>query len=176
MSINYNLSKTFSLFLDNLKYNVMISIIISSIILFLICLFNKKMGKYLIIIINCVVLFLICKYYSKDIIKFEFENPFNNIYFYMFNSIVFITLISIKSILNKLTIYDYIFNSIFLIFISFALFMTHYLSNITYLIIFNIYPSIKFGNALMIAYYIVFLTNICYHAIIKSISKRSEML
>ena len=94
----------------------------------------------------------------------------------MFNSIVFITLISIKSILNKLTIYDYIFNSIFLIFISFALFMTHYLSNITYLIIFNIYPSIKFGNALMIAYYIVFLTNICYHAIIKSISKRSEML
>ena len=113
MSINYSLNKAFSLLLDTLKYNAMISIIISSIALFIICIVNNKVGKYLILIINVVILFLIGKYYIADIIKFDFIDPLNNIYFYLFNSIVFILLISIQALLNKLDKYDYIFNSIF---------------------------------------------------------------
>lgn len=176
MSINYSLSKAFSLLLDTLKYNAMISIIISSIALFIICIVNNKVGKYLILIINVVILFLIGKYYIADIIKFDFIDPLNNIYFYLFNSIVFILLISIQALLNKLYKYDYIFNSIFLIFIGFSLFMTQYLNNLVYIVIFNIYPMIKFGNMLIIIYYAVFLTKIGYHVIIKKTSKGSGRL
>lgn len=176
MSINLNLDKTFSILLDNLHYNVMVSIIISSIILLIICLFNEKIGKYILIGVNVILLFLIGKYYIGDIIKFEFSNPLNNIYFYLFNSIIFILLFSIQSILNKLDKYDYVFNSIFLIFIGFSLFMTHYLNNITEIVIYNIYPMIKFGNILILIYYIVFLTKIGYHVIINKTSKRSGRL
>lgn len=174
MSINYGLSKTFSLLLDSLRYNVMISIIISAIILFVICLLNKKVSKYIILSINAILLVLILKYYIVDILKFDFINPINNIYFYFLNSIIFIIIISLKSIFNKLNKYDYVFNSIFLIFIGFSLFMTHYLHNISYIVIFNIYPMIKLGNILMIIYYLVLLTKTIYHVIIKTTSKRSE--
>ena len=174
MSINYGLSKTFSLLLDSLHYNVMISIIISSIILLVICLMNKKVSKYLVLSINVILLVLIMKYYILEILKFDFIDPINNIDFYFLNSIIFIVIISLKSIFNKLNKYDYIFNSIFLIFIGFSLFMTHYLNNLTYIVIFNIYPMIKLGNILMIIYYIVLLTKVFYHVIIKTTSKRSE--
>lgn len=176
MSINYGLGKTFSLLLDSLHYNAMISIIISSIVLFIICIFNEKVGKYLVIIINIIVLFLIGKYYIGDIIKFDFIDPLNNIYFYFLNSIIFILLFSVQALSNKLDKDDYAFNSIFLIFIAFSLFMTHYLNNRAYIVIFNIYPMIKFGNMLILIYYIAFLTKLGYHVIIKKTSKRSERL
>ena len=174
MSINYGLKKTFSLLLDSLHYNVMISIIISSIILLIICLLNKRISKYIILSINVILLILILKYYIVDILKFDFINPINNIDFYFFNSIIFIIIISLKSIFNRLNKCDYIFNSIFLIFIGFSLFMTHYLHNLSYIIIFNIYPMIKLGNILMIIYYLVLLTKVFYSVIIKTTSKRSE--
>ena len=174
MSINLDLGKTFSLLFDSLRYNVMVSIIISSIILFILCLYNKKISKYAILIINAILIILISVYYIKDIISFEFNNPLNNIYFYFFNSIIFIIIFSIRTIYNKLNVYDYIFNSLFLIFILFSLFMTHYLKDIRDLVIYNIYPMIKFGNILMLVYYLILLTKLVYHVIIKTTSKRSE--
>ncbi len=176
MSINLNLSRTFSLLLDSLKYNVMISIIVSSIALFIICILNEKVSKYIIITINVLLLFLIGKYYIKDIFSFEFSNPLNNMYFYFFNSVIFMIIFSIEAILNKLDKYDYIFNSLFLIFISFSIFMTHYLVNIPDIVIYNIYPMIKFGNILILVYYLTILTKIGYHVIIKKTSKRSGKL
>ena len=176
MSINLNLSRTFSLLLDSLKYNVMISIIVSSIALFIICILNEKVSKYIIITINVLLLFLIGKYYIKDIFSFEFSNPLNNMYFYFFNSVIFMIIFSIEAILNKLDKYDYIFNSLFLIFISFSIFMTHYLVNILDIVIYNIYPMIKCGNILILVYYLTILTKIGYHVIIKKTSKRSGKL
>ncbi len=176
MSINLNLSRTFSLLLDSLKYNVMISIIVSSIALFIICILNEKVSKYIIITINVLLLFLIGKYYIKDIFSFEFSNPLNNMYFYFFNSVIFMIIFSIEAILNKLDKYDYIFNSLFLIFISFSIFMTHYLVNIPDIVIYNIYPMIKFGNILILVYYLTILTKIGYHVIINKTSKRSGRL
>ena len=176
MSINLNLSRTFSLLLESLKYNVMISIIVSSIALFIICILNEKVSKYIIITINVLLLFLIGKYYIKDIFSFEFSNPLNNMYFYFFNSVIFMIIFSIEAILNKLDKYDYIFNSLFLIFISFSIFMTHYLVNIPDIVIYNIYPMIKFGNILILVYYLTILTKIGYHVIIKKTSKRSGKL
>ena len=154
----------------------MISIIVSSIALFIICILNEKVSKYIIITINVLLLFLIGKYYIKDIFSFEFSNPLNNMYFYFFNSVIFMIIFSIEAILNKLDKYDYIFNSLFLIFISFSIFMTHYLVNIPDIVIYNIYPMIKFGNILILVYYLTILTKIGYHVIIKKTSKRSGKL
>ena len=60
--------------------------------------------------------------------------------------------------------------------LSNSLFMTQYLNNLVYIVIFNIYPMIKFGNMLIIIYYAVFLTKIGYHVIIKKTSKGSGRL
>ena len=174
MSLNYNIIDTLKMFVDCLRYNVMISIIISSIILCILCILNKKVGKYLIIIINIIILFFIGKYYIKEILSFNYSNPINNIYFYLFNSIIFICIFSIETIFNSLDNYDYIFNSTFYIFILFMLFMTNYLNNMTVIVLYNTYPIIKFGNILMLIYYMTVLTKIGYHAIIKTVSKRSE--
>ena len=174
MSLNYNIIDTLKMFIDCMRYNAMISIIISSIILCVLCILNKKFGKYLILVINVIILFLIGKYYIKEILSFNYSNPINNLYFYLFNSIIFIIVFSIETVFNSLDNYDYIFNSVFYIFISFTLFMTNYLNNITLIVLYNTFPMIKFGNILMLIYYLTVLTKIGYHAIIKTVPKRSE--
>lgn len=176
MSLNYDLETTLNLFIDSLKYNVMLSIIFSSIVLCIICILNNKLSKYILFGINIVLLFLIGKYYMNDILTMQFSNPINNIYFYFLMSTIFIFIFTILLIKEYIDNYDYIIYSIFLIFISFSLFMTHYLNNVTIVVIGNIYPMIKFGNVLMLVYSIVLLTKLGYHVIIKTTSKRSGRL
>ena len=176
MSINFDFIETWRLLLDSVRYDVLLSIILGSILLCFICIINNKFGRCLVIIVNVILLFFIGKYYINDIIEFNFGNPINNMHFYFFNSIIFIIAFTLEAIFDYLEKYDYVFYSLFLIGISFSLFMTNYLNNAQSIVILNIYPMIKFGNILMLLYYIVVLTKIGYHVIIKKTSKRSGRL
>ena len=89
-------------------FMALIGIILCSIVLCILFIYNKKLSKYLIIIINLILVFLIGKYYISDIISFKFSNPINNMYFYFFNSFIFIVVITIQVIFNLLVTYDYI--------------------------------------------------------------------
>lgn len=169
MSLNYNIMETFKLLLNAFKYDVFIAIIISIGILVTLLILNKNNKKinYLVYSINLTLIIIISIYYIKDIISFKFSNPINNIYFYFFSSIVYLIIMSIV-LNNKYRNINYVIYGISLINLLFALFMTHYLSNQTLIVIANIFPMIKFGNIIYILYYIflvaiyikrVFLTN-----------------
>ena len=157
MSLNYNFIETVKLLLDSFKYEVMIAIIISMIIFVILLIINKENKKtnYIVSIINLLLIIIISIYYIKDIIKFNFSNPINNIYFYFFNSIIYLIIMSIISFKTRYKKANYIIYGISLIFILFSLFMTHYLSNSTLIVIGNIYPMIKFGNIIYIIYYLL---------------------
>ena len=157
MSLNYNFIETLKLLLDSLKYGVMIAIIISMIIFIVLLIMHKENKKinYIISIINSVLIIIICIYYIKDIIKFNFSNPFNNIYFYFFNTNIYLIIMSIITFKIKYKEINYLIYGLSLIFILFSLFMTHYLNNVTLIVIGNIYPMIKFGNIIYIIYYLL---------------------
>ena len=156
MSLNYNFIETLKLLLTSLEYEIMLAIIVSMIIYITLLIINKdnKKTNYIVSIINFILIIIICIYYIKDIIKFNFKNPLNNIYFYFFNSIVYLIIISIILFKSKYKRVNYIAYGISLIFLLFSIFMTHYLSNITIVVIGNIYPMIKFGNVIYIIHYI----------------------
>ena len=157
MSLNYNLIETLKLLLDSLKYEAMSAIIIGMIIFVILLIINKENKKtnFIVGIINLLLIIIISIYYIKDIIKFNFSNPINNIYFYFFNAIIYLIIMSIISFKTKHKKTNYIIYGLSLIFILFSLFMTHYLSNATLIVIGNIYPMIKFGNIIYIIYYIL---------------------
>lgn len=159
MSLDYNLLETIKLLLISFKYDFMISIIISMIIFIILLILNKekKITKYIIYIINIILIIIICKYYVYEIIKFNFSEPINNIYFYFFNSIVYLIIMNFILDKTKYKNVNYIIYGICLINLLFSIFMTHYLNNQTIIVIGNIYPMIKFGNIIYIAYYIVYL-------------------
>lgn len=159
MSLNYNLKETLNLLLKSLKYNIMIAIIISMFIFVILLILHKdnKKTNYIVSIINLILMLIISIYYIKDIIKFNFSNPLNNIYFYFFSSIIYLIISSIISFKLKYKKTNYIIYGIVLINLLFSLFMTHYLNNNTFIVIGNIYPMIKFGNIIYIAYYIFLL-------------------
>lgn len=163
MSLNYNLIETFKLLLNSLQYNVMISIIISLIIIIGLLIINKdnKKTNYIVLSINIVLIIIILIYYLKDILTLKFNNPINNIYFYFFNSIIYLIIMSVfcfRSIHKKT---NYIFYGLSLINLLFALFMTYYLNNQTLIVIGNIYPMIKLGNIIYIIYYIFVIISSC---------------
>lgn len=155
MSLNYNILETFKLFLNAFKYDVFIAIIIGISVLVILLLLNKDNKKinYLIYSINLILIVIICIYYLKDIISFKFSNPINNIYFYFFNSIIYLIIMSVV-LNNKYKKINYTIYGISLINLLFSLFMTHYLSNQTLIVIGNIFPMIKFGSTIYILYYI----------------------
>jgi len=167
MSLDYNFVETLKLLLTSLKYNVMISIIISTIILVILLILNKnnKKTNYIVSFINLILIIIISIYYIKDIFTFNFRNPINNIYFYFFNSIIYLIIMSLISFKIKYKKTNYIIYGLSLINILFSLFMTHYLDNQTLIVIGNIYPMIKFGNVIYIGYYICLLlylgSNLC---------------
>lgn len=161
MSLNYNIIETFKLLLKSFKYDILIALIIGMIILVTLLILNKHNKKinYLIYSINLILIVIISIYYMKDIISFKFSNPINNIYFYFFNSIIYLIIMGI--VLNsKYKKINYIIYGISLINLLFSVFMTHYLSNQTLIVIGNIFPMIKFGNIIYFLYYI-FLIIIC---------------
>jgi len=165
MSLNHNFIETLKLLLDTLRYEVMIAIILSCIILVIMLILNKdnKKTKYIVSTINFVLIIIISIYYIKDIIKFNFDNPLNNIYFYFFNSIIYLILMSVITFKTKYKKINYIIYGLSLINILFSLFMTHYLSNSTLIVIGNIYPMIKFGNIIYIVYYILLCIKFIYN-------------
>lgn len=162
MSLNYNIIDTLKLLKDAFKYNVFYSIIISSILLVILLILNKekKIINYVVIGINIILISIICYFYIKDIFVFNFNNPINNIYFYFFNSIIYLMVMAIINFKTKYKKINYIFYGISLINILYSLFMTHYLGNIPLIVIGNIFPMIKFGNIIYIIYYILLIIDL----------------
>ena len=162
MSLNYNIIDTLKLLKDAFKYNVFYSIIISSTLLVILLILNKekKITNYIVMGINIILIGLICYFYIKDIFALNFVNPINNIYFYFFNSIIYLIVWIIINFKTKYKKTNYIFYGINLINILYSLFMTHYLNNIPLIVIGNIFPMIKFGNILYFVYYILLLINL----------------
>lgn len=162
MSLDYNVIETIKLLKDCFKYEVFIAIIISC-ILFVILLFlnkDKKITKYIVLGLNIILVIIIGYYYIKEIIKFNFSNPINNIYFYFFNTIIYLIVTSIINFKTKYKKTNYVFYGLCLISILFSLFMTHYLGNNTLIVIGNIFPMIKFGNIIYIVYYVLLIVSL----------------
>lgn len=156
MSLNYGILKAFSLLMDCFRYNIFISIIFSSILFGIILVINKEnfITNYIIILINIIIIALIGFYYIDDIAKFNFSNPINNMYFYFFNTMIYLLIMTAFQFITKYKKINLIFYCISLINILFSLFMTQYLNNIDSIVIGNIFPMIKFGNIIYIIYYI----------------------
>ena len=159
MSLNYNILDTFKLLLNAFKYNVFISIIISSILFVIVLILNKnkKIINYVVLVLNIILIILICYFYIGSIIKFKFSNPINNMYFYFFNSIIFLIIMCIINFKTKYKNINYIFYGLSLINLLYTLFMTHYLNNIQIIVIGNIFPMIKIGNIIYFIYYVIII-------------------
>lgn len=159
MSLNYNVIETFKLLGNAFKYPIFYSIIIVSILLVIILMLNKdkKITKYIVCGINLVLVVLICCFYINQIFSFKFTRPINNLYFYFFNSVIYLILMPIINFKTKYTKINYIIYGLVLINLLYSLFMTHYLSNINLIVIGNIYPMIKIGNIIYFIYYILLI-------------------
>ena len=167
--LNYGISKTFSLLLQQFKLSSFLSILISCVLFGFIIFLNKekKTTKYIFIGLNISFIILILYLYFEGIMSFKYSHPFKNIYVYYLNSIIYLILITILSkriIHSKLGILFYIFN---LIGIFYSIYITIYLKNITIIVIGNIFPEIFFGNILIFINYI-------YMIIRKTINNRSK--
>lgn len=160
MSLNYNIIDALKLLFNVFKYNIFYFIVVSSILLVIILVINKnkKISNYIILCINILLITLILYYYSQSILAFKFNSPINNMYFYFFNSIIYLVIMIILNFNNKFKIINYIFYGLVLINLLYSLFMTHYLNNINLIVIANIFPMIKFGNIIYFVYYMFVIT------------------
>ena len=154
-NLNYNIGKTFSLLLQQLKLSSFISVILSSIMLGIILYINRenKVLKYIFIGINAILLGFILVLYIQDIVKFNYTNPLKNIYVYFLNVIIYLIICIIlnkKIYQNKLNLILFIWNKIG---IAYSIIMTLYLKNTTIIVIGNIFPQIFFGNVLLVISY-----------------------
>ena len=159
MSLDYNVIETFKLLGSAFKYPIFYSIIIVSILLVIILIINKekKITKYIVCGINLVLIVLICYFYLNQIFSFKFTSPINNLYFYFFNSFIYLILMSIINFKTKYIKINYMIYVLALINLLYSLFMTHYLNNINLIVIGNIYPMIKIGNIIYFIYYILLI-------------------
>lgn len=159
MSLNYSIIEAFKLLEDAFKYNIFIAIIISSILFTILLILNKeeKIIKYVILGINTLLIILISYYYMKSILTFKFNNPVNNMYFYFFNSIIYLVMMTILNFKTKYKKINYVFYCFVLISLLYSLFMTYYLNDVEIIVIGNIFPMIKFGNIIYFAYYVFIL-------------------
>ena len=176
MYLNKNIGYLFSSLINSIvDYKVYIFIIISSIILLILLLNKSKIMKYIVLVINIVITILIMVNYNTHLFNINIFNHFlYNIYFYFLNSIVFMIINTIVMFKDRCYKTNSVFYIIHLIFILFSLFITYYLSNNHYLVLFNIYPEIVLGNILYFIYYFIIiitfvksLTELFYSDIIK---------
>ena len=156
MYLNKSIDYLFnSLITSIIEYKVYIFIIISSIILLILLINKSKIIKYIVLGINIVISMLILLNYNIHLFNINIFNRFlHNIYFYFLNSIIFMIINTIVMFKDRYYKTNSVFYIIHLIFILFSLFMTYYLSNNHYLVLFNIYPEIVLGNIIYIVYYI----------------------
>ena len=168
MSLNYNILESLKLLINCFKYDIFWCLLIGVIIFTIILIINKdkKYINYIILGLNILIILLICYYYINDIISFKFSNPINNLYFYMFNTIIYFIIMYIINIKTNYKIFNYMFYSLSLLNIGYSIFMTHYLSNISILVIGNIFPIIKFGNILYFIYYLLITIKFIYKYIV----------
>ena len=159
MYINNGISYLFSRLIDSiLGYPIYIFIIISSIILLILLLNRSRVIKYIVLNINIIICILILINYNYHLFSIHILNhSIYNIYFYFLNSIVFLIINTIMLFKDKYYKLNSIIYTISLIFILFSLFMTYYLSNNHYIIIYNIYPEIVIGNIIYIVYYLLII-------------------
>ena len=157
MSLNYGIIDTIKLFYPTLKNSMFVSIIIGIIILNVIYIYNSRFIRYVSLVLSSLCICGILYYYIGDIITFNFRNPINNIYFYFFNSIIYLIISTIIFFKDKYKNINYICYCISIINISYSIFMTCYLNNSTLMVIANIFPMVKFGNILYIFYYILLI-------------------
>lgn len=139
----------------------MIVLIICSIIILILLLINKKVFKYVAVFINILLIMLIIYYYHNHLISvdtFKFIN--HNIYFYFLNTIMFLILCSIFLFKCERDIIIIIIYIIIFCFVSFSLFITHYLHNNTLIVVGNIYPMIVMGNYLCFIFYFYLLVKL----------------
>lgn len=162
MYLNYSIAKLFSLLIRNIiHYKIYIFIIISSLVLMFTLLFNKKLAKYVILGIDIILSFIIVVKYGNNLLRISnFKYFYHNMYFYFFNSIIFMIINLIMIFKNKLLNTSIIFFSISFIFLAFCLFMTYYLYNTHILLLGNIYSEYVIGNYLYFIYYIIALISI----------------
>lgn len=163
MYINHSVSYLFFSLINNIiHYPIYIFIIISSIILLILILKRSIIIKHIILVINIFICILVLLNYSYHLINLNIFNHFiHNIYFYFLNSVLFLIIDTLMVLKNK----NYKLNSIIyivcLIFLLFSLFMTYYLSNNHYLILYNIYSEIVLGNIIYIFYYLLCIVRYC---------------
>lgn len=155
MSLNYSIMDTIKLIGPVIKNSMFIAILLSVIILSIIYIYNNKVMKYISLVLSIFGITTILYYYFDGIISLNFKNPINNIYFYFFNSIIYLIISVIVFFKGKYKTIDYIFYCLAIINLSYSIFMTHYLYNYTMIVIGNIFPMIKFGNILYICYYLI---------------------
>lgn len=169
MSLNYSFIDTFKLFLNSFKYPIFYALIISISILMILIYKNrnKKIIKYIITAVNVLIIICVNYYYFSNLISFEFSNPINNIYFYFFNTFIYLVLFSISMYFLKIKKIYFIIYGLSLVNILYSLFMTHYVKNIVIITIGNIFPMIKFGNIIYIVFYVL-LTKQVIDVIIKA--------
>ena len=162
MSLNYNIVETLKLLINAFKYDIFLAIIISSILFLIVLIINKdkKIIKYIILVVNVLLIILIGYYYIKDILTFRFSNPINNMYFYFFNSVIYLIVMAIVAFKTVYKKTNYIFYCISLINLLYSLFITYYLGNINLIVIGNIFPMIKFGNIIYFVYYILLIISL----------------
>ena len=172
MSTSMNIKDTITLFFNCLEYNIYRVFIFLGIVCIYIIINkkDKKIIKYILSIVNIILIILICLYYIKDIISFNFNNPFYNIYFYFFSSIIYLIIFTITLYKLKYKNIYYVLYIIIIVNILFSLFMTNYLNNNKLLILGNIYPMIIINNTLYVIYYVL-LTIRGIRAIINSTFK-----
>ena len=162
MYLNSSISYLFKSLTESIiNYPVYIFIIISSIILLILLLNKSSIIKYIVFIINILVTILILLNYNYSLFNINIFNHFlHNIYFYYVNSLVFIIISTVMIFIDKHYKVSCVFYTIHLIFILFSLFMTYYLSNNHYLILYNIYPQMVLGNIIYLIYIIFIAINI----------------
>ena len=160
MSLNYDILTTLKLLHNSFKYDIFIAIIISSILFTILLIINKnnKIMNYFICLINVILISIICFFYIKKILTFKFNNPINNIYFYFFNTILYLIISSIIIFKTKYKKINFIFYGLSLINILFSIFMTINLENVSLIVLYNIFPMIKFGNIIYILYYVFIIS------------------
>lgn len=152
---NNSIKYLFSSLIDSIiNYPIYIFIIISSLVLSILLLKKSKIIKCVLFSMNIFIITLIIVNYNYHLFNANiFAHFINNIYFYFLSSIIFVIINTIMIIKDKQYKINVIYYTVSLVFILYSLFITYYLENNHYLILYNIYAEITLGNFLYLSYY-----------------------
>lgn len=166
-SIDSNMLDALSQYLHMINNYSMFFYIAVSVLIYSTIIYGRydKIRNIIVGIINMLIVIIIINYYGLGIINnldtFINLDFINNIYIYFTLTIVSLILLThvfldriVYSIIKRIFMILYVF---ILINILFALYMTAYLDNNFLLVLGNIYPMVKLGNILSIAFYAFYI-------------------